>query len=43
MLGEGLRRYVGLLAPPQKCRDTYIEEYHRGFFTNLGRNIPPEK
>ena len=40
---EYLRRYIAYLAPPQKHRDTYVEECHRGFFTNLGRKRRPEK
>jgi ADP-ribosyl-[dinitrogen reductase] hydrolase len=32
-----LRRYIALLLDPAGHRDTYIEECHRGFFTNLGR------
>ncbi len=38
-----LRRYIGLLLDPSRHRDTYIEECHRGFFTNLGRGRKPEK
>ncbi|MGK0184914.1 MAG: ADP-ribosyl-[dinitrogen reductase] hydrolase [Verrucomicrobiales bacterium] len=38
-----LRRYIDLLTHPDRHRDTYIEECHRGFFTNLGRGKKPEK
>lgn len=41
--GDFLRRYVALLTHPERHRDTYIEECHRGFFTNLGRGLPLEK
>ena len=40
---EYLRRYIRFLTPPRGHRDTYLEECHRGFFTNLGRGLPPEK
>lgn len=35
------RRYVDFLKPPARHRDTYVEEVHRGFFTNLGRGRKP--
>lgn len=38
-----LRRYMALLTHPERHRDTYIEECHRGFFTNLGRGRKPER
>lgn len=38
-----LNRYVDLLTHPERHRDTYIEECHRGFFTNLGRGLRLEK
>jgi ADP-ribosylglycohydrolase len=38
-----LRRYIDLLTHPARHRDTYIEECHRAFFTNLGRGLPAEK
>ncbi len=37
------QRYIDFLAPPSRHNDTYLEECHRGFFTNLGRGLPPEK
>ncbi|MEM7012484.1 MAG: ADP-ribosylglycohydrolase family protein [Verrucomicrobiota bacterium] len=38
-----LQRYVELLTHPERHRDTYLEEWHRGFFTNLGRGKKLEK
>lgn len=38
---EYVKRYVNLLTSPEKHGDTYIEECHRGFFTNLGKGIDP--
>jgi ADP-ribosyl-[dinitrogen reductase] hydrolase len=38
-----LRRYIDYLTPPQKHRDTYLEECHRGFFSNLAQGRPPQK
>ena len=38
-----LRRYVDLLTHPDRHGDTYLEECHRGFFTNLGQGKPLEK
>ncbi len=35
--------YMELLTHPERHRDTYLEECHRGFFTNLGRGMPPNK
>ncbi|MFM8981406.1 MAG: ADP-ribosylglycohydrolase family protein, partial [Spartobacteria bacterium] len=29
-----LERYIEFMLTPGKHRDTYLEEYHRGFFTN---------
>ena len=40
---EYLTRYIRFLTEPHTHRDTYLEECHRGFFTNLGRGLPPEK
>ena len=39
---DALRRYIDLLTHPQRHRDTYVEECHRGFFSNLGRGVPAE-
>lgn len=41
--GDSLGRYIELLRHPQRHRDTYLEECHRGFFSNLGRGKPPEE
>jgi ADP-ribosyl-[dinitrogen reductase] hydrolase len=38
-----LKRYLELLTHPERHRDTYIEECHRGFFTNLGHGRKPER
>jgi len=36
-----LEHYVGLMLRPGWNRDTYVEEYHRHFFTNLGQGRKP--
>jgi ADP-ribosyl-[dinitrogen reductase] hydrolase len=36
-----LDRYVRLMLEPGWNRDTYVEEYHRHFFTNLGHGRKP--
>ena len=38
-----LERYIDLLTHPARHRDTYIEECHRGFFTNLGNGLPENR
>jgi ADP-ribosylglycohydrolase len=35
--------YVDFMLTPGKHRDTYLEEYHRGFFTNYARGKSPRK
>lgn len=40
---DSTRCYIDLLTHPERHRDTYLEECHRGFFSNLGRGIAPEK
>ncbi|MFN0068964.1 MAG: ADP-ribosylglycohydrolase family protein [Limisphaerales bacterium] len=35
------RRYVAFLTTPGSHHDTYVEEVHRGFITNLGRGRKP--
>lgn len=35
-----LKRYVRFLTTPGRHRDTYLEECHRGFFTNFARGVP---
>jgi len=37
-----LEHYILCMRNPHWHRDTYIEEYHRAFFTNLSRGKPPE-
>ena len=41
--GDYLERYIDLLTNPERHRDTYLEECHRGFFTNLGRGKKPNR
>jgi len=36
-----LDHYVGFMIAPGRHRDTYVEEYHRHFFTNLGHDRKP--
>ena len=36
-----LERYIEFMLTPGHHRDTYLEEYHRGFFTNLARGKKP--
>jgi ADP-ribosylglycohydrolase len=36
-----LDRYVAFMLEPDRHRDTYIEEYHRHFFTNLAAGRKP--
>ena len=36
-----LERYIEFMLTPGRHRDTYVEEYHRGFFTNLARGKKP--
>jgi ADP-ribosyl-[dinitrogen reductase] hydrolase len=36
-----LDHYVGFMIAPGRHRDTYVEEYHRHFFTNLGHGRKP--
>ena len=38
-----LRPYIDFLTLQRNCRDPCVEECHRGFFTNLGRSLNPEK
>lgn len=40
---EYLKRYIDLMTSPERHGDTYVEECHRGFFTNLGRGVAPMK
>jgi ADP-ribosylglycohydrolase len=36
-----LSRYIAFMTSPGNHRDTYVEEYHRHFFTNYARGLPP--
>jgi ADP-ribosylglycohydrolase len=38
-----LRRYISFMTTPGSHRDTYIEEYHRHFFENYARGLPPDR
>lgn len=40
--GAWLRLYIDCMRLPGWHRDTYVEEYHRAFFTNLSRGRKPE-
>mgnify|MGYP001813952392 CR=1 FL=1 len=35
-------RYVQFMLTPSSHKDTYVEEYHRHWFTNYARGVPPE-
>jgi ADP-ribosyl-[dinitrogen reductase] hydrolase len=36
-----LEKYIEFMLTPGRHRDTYVEEYHRAFFTNLARGKKP--
>jgi ADP-ribosylglycohydrolase len=38
-----LREYIAFMTTPKSHRDTYAESYHRAFFANYARGIPPER
>ena len=38
-----LRRYIEFMLTPGQHRDTYVEEYHRKFFTSYARGTTPRK
>lgn len=38
---EYLDRYIRFMTAPDSHRDTYVEEYHRHFFTRYARGNPP--
>lgn len=40
---EWLARYIGFMLTPGSHNDTYLEEYHRGFFTKYSQGKPPRK
>lgn len=42
--GTFLQDYIAFMtADPAQHNDTYAESYHRGFFANLQRGLPPEQ
>jgi len=41
--GDFLREYIAFMTTPDSHRDTYAESYHREFFANYARGIPPER
>ena len=38
-----LREYVRFMTTPDRHNDTYAESYHRDFFANYARGVPPER
>jgi len=38
-----LEHYIDFMLTPGNHRDTYLEEYHRGFFTRYAMGKPPRK
>jgi len=42
-LDEWLAHYIDFMLTPGKHNDTYLEEYHRGFFTKYSEGKPPRK
>ena len=38
-----LARYISYMTTPGRHRDTYVEEYHRHFFTQYAKGVPPKK
>ena len=38
-----LRKYIAFMTKPGNHRDTYVEEYHRNFFANYAKGLPPRK
>jgi len=38
-----LSRYIAFMTTPGNHRDTYVEEYHRNFFANYAKGLPPRK
>jgi ADP-ribosylglycohydrolase len=41
--GDYLKRYIDFMTTPGNHRDTYVEEYHRHFFTQYAKGAPPRK
>ncbi|MFM1945290.1 MAG: hypothetical protein RI897_4272 [Verrucomicrobiota bacterium] len=38
-----LKRYIDFMLTPGRHRDTYVEEYHRDFFSAYARGVKPRK
>lgn len=38
-----LREYISFMTTPDRHNDTYAESYHRDFFANYARGLPPER
>jgi ADP-ribosylglycohydrolase len=38
-----LERYISFMTTPGNHRDTYVEEYHRHFFSQYEKGVPPRK
>lgn len=38
-----LARYISYMTTPGSHNDTYVEEYHRHFFTQYAKGVPPRK
>jgi len=38
-----LARYISFMTRPGNHKDTYVEEYHRHFFTKFAQGVPPRK
>ncbi len=38
-----LRDYIAFMTAPDSHNDTYAESYHRDFFANYARGLPPER
>lgn len=41
--GGFLRDYIAFMTTPGSHDDTYAESYHRDFFANFARGVPPER
>lgn len=42
-LDDCLARYIDFMLTPDRHRDTYVEEFHRHFFTQLSRGVKPQR
>ncbi|MFC1579481.1 ADP-ribosylglycohydrolase family protein [Thermodesulfobacteriota bacterium] len=40
---EYVERYIAFMTTPGSHRDTYVEEYHRHFFTQYAKGVSPRK